>query len=80
MLRARRARIDFSLQPLKKETIMFKIAMGATVQISPNESGKVIGRAEYNDNTLHTYLVRYVAGDGCLVENWWKEDAITAVA
>lgn len=44
--------------------------------IESGEQGKVIGRAEYSyaDNA---YLVRYKAGDGRAVENWWTEDALT---
>lgn len=41
------------------------------------ESGTVIGRAEmaYGENL---YLLRYEAGDGRCVENWWGESAFDA--
>lgn len=39
------------------------------------ESGAVIGRAEYL-NAERSYLVRYCAGDGRQVEQWWGESAL----
>lgn len=42
------------------------------------ERGIVIGRAEYTDNSPQ-YLVRYAAGDGRQVEDWWAASAISAV-
>lgn len=45
--------------------------------IESNETGTVIGRAEYTDSA-NSYLVRYRAGDGRQVEAWWNESAIAA--
>jgi hypothetical protein len=51
--------------------------MGANViLVMSKECGIVIGRAEYHDQSFPRYLIRYMSGDGRLVENWWYEDAI----
>jgi hypothetical protein len=57
----------------------FAFALGAQVTIDGNESGKVIGRAEYA-HAERTYLILYRAGDGRTVQNWWGESALTAAA
>lgn len=55
----------------------FKFVIGSTVSIGGgNESGKVIGRAEY-DYAENSYLVRYIAGDGRCVESWWTESSLS---
>lgn len=43
--------------------------------VASNESGSVIGRAEYLASE-RSYLIRYMAADGRLVEQWWGESAI----
>lgn len=54
----------------------FKFEMGATVDFAHSaEVGRVIGRAEY-ETAEPSYLVRYRAGDGRQVENWWSESAL----
>jgi hypothetical protein len=56
----------------------FKFQMGQTVKLATSdETGTVIGRAEYAES-INGYLVRYKAGDGRQVENWWTEAAIAA--
>lgn len=56
---------------------LFKYPMGANViLVMSKECGIVIGRAEYHDQSFPRYLIRYMSGDGRLVENWWYEDAI----
>lgn len=40
------------------------------------EIGVVVGRSEHI-NAANNYLVRYVAGDGRAVEQWWAEDALS---
>ena len=53
----------------------FKFALNAEVVLSANEKGTVIGRAEYVASE-RSYMVRYVAGDGRLVDQWWGESAL----
>ncbi|MDP3853174.1 hypothetical protein [Phenylobacterium sp.] len=55
----------------------FKFDLKAKVGLGPAENGEVIGRAEYLTSEP-SYYVRYVAGDGRLVEAWWSESALTA--
>jgi hypothetical protein len=43
--------------------------------VHSGENGVVIGRVEYLF-AENGYLVRYRAGDGRQVENWWGESAI----
>jgi hypothetical protein len=54
----------------------WKLELGQTVTLAMSgEQGVVIGRAEYEIDE-DRYLVRYKAGDGRLVEDWWPESAI----
>lgn len=54
----------------------FKFEIGDRVELTEsNESGSVIGRAEF-EHAENTYYVRYRAGDGRQVECWWGESAI----
>ncbi|MCQ9146111.1 hypothetical protein [Ochrobactrum sp. BTU2] len=54
----------------------WKLELGQTVTLAMSgEQGVVVGRAEYEIDE-DRYLVRYKAGDGRLVENWWPESAI----
>lgn len=54
----------------------WKFELGATVRIGGGtERGTVIGRAEYV-HSEKSYFIRYVAGDGCCVEQWWTESAL----
>lgn len=58
------------------EKAIFKFGLGDKVRLSLSaEPGQIIGRAEYM-NSMNSYLVRYLAGDGRAVESWWQEDAI----
>lgn len=43
--------------------------------VMSGEKGRVIGRAEYVD-MINQYRVRYLAGDGRQVEDWFSEEAI----
>jgi hypothetical protein len=55
-----------------------KHALGATVKLRhSDETGEVIGRAEYSVSEP-AYYVRYKAADGRQVEQWWGESAILA--
>lgn len=57
---------------------MFKYENSDSVKITASEeAGIVIARADYEccDNQ---YLIRYKAGDGRAVEQWWTETAIEA--
>lgn len=57
----------------------FKFALGEAVALTiSDESGHVIGRAEYL-NSDPSYLVRYKAADGWAVESWWSEDALRPI-
>jgi hypothetical protein len=54
----------------------FLFAIGEDVELkNSDESGIVIGRAEF-ETSENQYLVRYMAGDGRQVENWWGESAL----
>lgn len=54
----------------------FKFKLGDRVRLTESgEDGAVVGRAEYS-NSSNTYLIRYKAGDGRQVEQWWQEDAL----
>jgi hypothetical protein len=56
----------------------FKFSLNQVLELNESdESGTVIGRAEYAHNEPH-YLLRYRAGDGRQVESWWGESALTA--
>lgn len=52
-----------------------KFEIGNQVALMSGESGQVVGRAEYISSET-TYLVRYVAANGCMTESWWSESAI----
>lgn len=61
---------------------VFRFDLGAEVMLSTDgvsqdtsEGGLVIARAEYLHNE-NSYLVRYVAADGRLVQVWWAESAV----
>lgn len=54
----------------------FKFDLAQEVLLSlSGERGVVVGRAEYV-YCENNYLVRYTAGDGRQVEQWWSEGAI----
>lgn len=44
--------------------------------LKPAEQGRVIARAQYERNE-NQYLVRYNNANGCLVEQWWGESALS---
>lgn len=55
----------------------FKFQLNQIVAIVASaESGTVIARAEYTSSE-NSYLIRYEAGDGRAVEQWWGESALT---
>lgn len=54
----------------------FLYSLGQNVKlVASEEKGVIIGRAEYASMS-DCYLVRYKAGDGRQVENWWSVDAM----
>lgn len=53
----------------------FNLGTFVTIKVS-EESGEVIGRAEYVSRSEPQYLVRYKDGTGCAVERWWDESAL----
>lgn len=58
---------------------MFEFDFGAHVKIKcSGEKGEVIGRATYPDRP-NQFLIRYAAGDGRAVQDWWDVSAIAAV-
>ena len=58
----------------------FDFDLGARIRLAgSNETGTVIGRAEYVDGNP-TYLIRYQAGDSRLTEAWWAQSAIEITA
>jgi hypothetical protein len=57
-----------------KKTFDFKLGDEVAIEDS-GERGEIIGRAHYLD-TNPTYLLRYRAGDGRCVEQWWAESAL----
>jgi hypothetical protein len=55
---------------------MFKFELSAKLKITESgEEGVCVGRAEYA-HTGRNYLLRYCAGDGRAVEQWWGESAL----
>lgn len=54
----------------------FKFQIGQQVKLSlSNETGQVIGRAEYQ-HASNSYYVRYVTTDGRQIEDWISEPAL----
>lgn len=58
-----------------KKSFAFKL--GERVKLESGETGTITGRAHYLDANP-SYYVRYVAGDGRMVEAWWNESALSA--
>jgi hypothetical protein len=57
----------------------FDFKLGDEVAIEESgERGVVVGRAHYLDQNP-TYLLRYRAGDGRCVEQWWAESALVRI-
>jgi len=57
----------------------FKYELESPVKlVMSGERGEILGRAEYAKVDEPSYYVRYLAGDGRLVESWWDEGAIEA--
>lgn len=54
---------------------MFELGDAVTLIVS-GETGKVIGRAQY-DNMDDAYLIRYKTADGRATEQWWTQSALT---
>jgi hypothetical protein len=67
-------------QQIKPEkTMTFKFDLKQIVKITESEeTGTIIGRAEYSTVPLPSYLLRYKAADGRATEQWWTEDALEA--
>ena len=62
----------------KAPNARFPFALKQIVKLSESdEQGTIIGRADYSFMPPQ-YLVRYRAGDGRQVENWWPADALVA--
>ena len=58
----------------------FSFALRQPVKLKGSgEVGHVIGRAEFAES-VPSYQVRFVAGDGCLTEAWWPASAIEGSA
>lgn len=56
-----------------------KYAVGQRVRLTESdEEGSIIGRAEY-EAAEPSYLIRYRAGDGRQVQDWWGESAVRAL-
>ncbi|MCA1337377.1 hypothetical protein [Pseudooceanicola marinus] len=56
----------------------FAFDMGAKLKLKASpEAGVVIGRGQIA-HSEDIYLLRYCAGDGRQVENWWGESAVEA--
>jgi len=54
----------------------FKFEVTQRVALTESgETGKIVARAEY-DSQENQYLIRYKAGDGRQVEQWWGESAV----
>lgn len=48
------------------------------ILVESSEKGTVIGRGEFS-HSENTYLVRYRAGDGRQIDEWWGESALNAL-
>ena len=57
-------------------TYQFEIGDDVNITVS-GENGKVIGRAEYEDEPP-SYLVHYKSADGRAVQKWWGLARLTA--
>lgn len=54
----------------------FKFELEESVTITESgETGKVIGRAEY-DHGENSYYLRYKDAHGCAKEVWWNQSAL----
>lgn len=61
------------------KTHEFAFNLGDQLSLSlSGEAGVVIGRAEFA-NSDDSYLIRYKAGDGRLVEAWWDVSALLRI-
>ncbi|MEM7211877.1 MAG: hypothetical protein AAF479_08295 [Pseudomonadota bacterium] len=60
---------------MTEKTFKFELDDDVVIDCS-GETGTIIGRAEYaaSDND---YLIRYAAGDGRAVQQWWTETSIS---
>lgn len=57
-------------------THTFRYPLGHPVAlVGSAEQGTVVGRAQHA-TSVDQYNIRYVAGDGRLIESWWTVDAI----
>ena len=65
---------EVSYEP-NSEPTSFVFELGDDVVLLSGEKGYIIGRAEFAEG-IDSYLVRYKAADGRLVEGWWNEPAI----
>lgn len=63
---------------MKGKPFLYEIKASVKM-VESAEQGTVIGRAEYESHA-NSYLIRYRAGDGRQVENWFDEPAITSAA
>ena len=64
-------------RPSPAHAFAFRLHQSISLKLS-DERGEIIGRAEFTNSVDH-YKVRYVGGDGRLVEDWLPEDAIRSV-
>ncbi len=63
----------------RNDPAFFSYGLNHRVALLSGEEGEIIGRAEYAEG-FDSYLIRYTAADGRLVEGWWNEPAIRDVA
>lgn len=57
----------------------FKFELRDAVSLTDSgERGTIRARAEYADNPA-SYLVRYLAADGCQRTSWWDEQDIRKI-
>lgn len=61
-----------------KKTFDFKLGIRVKL-VESDEQGTIIGRAHYLDVNPQ-YLVRYKDANGHLLECWWHESAVVAIA
>lgn len=60
------------------ENTPFEFQLNQDVElVATDERGYIIARAEFAEAS-NSYLVRYQAGDGRQVEQWWSESAVCA--
>jgi hypothetical protein len=55
----------------------YQLTEEVLIEVS-GEKGRIVGRGDY-ELSQPQYLIRYCAGDGRAVEQWWNESALRLI-